>query len=358
MRILLGYSYYPSRRDVKGWVQTRISRLRHAGFDVQVFCLTPNPPADRLSWPSLDQLWMLGNKSLLDMYAQLAHACQHYDVFVNWNGVNLHPDFVRQLPTFNVYGCFDDPESSEDLSKPVAAAYDLCMVGNIAELDSYRSWGVKNVRFWPLGFFHDDYDPALTKDHILHGDRSVDISMLCERESPWRQDRLDKIAVAFPQGKYYGADWPAGILPENEKIPLLQQSKVCINLHNSTGPINARTYYLPANGILQICDNKSHLGKIFELGKEVIGYDSIDEAIDLCRYYLAHDEERRQIAAAGWERAIRDYNECAVFSLVEKYAGELMRFHTRRLSDCNAYLRRHRRRALLRLAWHRVANRA
>jgi vacuolar-type H+-ATPase subunit C/Vma6 len=65
---------------------------------------------------------------------------------------------------------------------------------------------------------------------------------------------------------------------------------------------------------MQICDNKQYLGKIFELGKEAVGFDTIEECQDLCRYYLAHDEERRIIAANGWKRALTDYTELAVFS--------------------------------------------
>jgi hypothetical protein len=87
--------------------------------------------------------------------------------------------------------------------------------------------------------------------------------------------------------------------------------------------LNFRTYYLPANGVLQVCDNKSHLAAVFEPGKEIVGFDTIDECIDLCRYYLAHDDERRQIAAAGWKRALTDYNEVAVFrhavSIIEQH---------------------------------------
>lgn len=40
---------------------------------------------------------------------------------------------------------------------------------------------------------------------------------------------------------------------------------------------------------MQICDNKSHLHMIFEVGKEAVGFDNVDEAIDLTRYYLAYD---------------------------------------------------------------------
>jgi Glycosyl transferases group 1 len=72
-----------------------------------------------------------------------------------------------------------------------------------------------------------------------------------------------------------------------------------------------------------ICDNKKYLGEIYELGKEAVGFDSIEECIDLCHYYLAHDDERRAIAGAGWKRAVEDYKEVAVFQrtvkLIEKY---------------------------------------
>lgn len=333
MRILLGYSYYNNPVDIKLSIEAWLTRLRSAGFKVDGFPLTLNAPGPRLSWPDLNARWKRGDKELLSMYEALATTLEDYDVFVNWNGINLHPDFVRQLPTFKVYGCFDDPESSEDLSKPVAWAYDLSMVGNVAELDSYRAWGINEVRFWPLGFRVDDYDASLTKEKILSGEREIDIALLCERVSGWRADRLDKFSTAFPSGAYFGRGWPNGFLPETKRVELYQRTKIGPNFHNSTGPINFRTYILPANGILQLCDNKSHLGKIYEIGKEVVGFNTVEEAIDLARYYLHHDEERRQIASAGWERAIRDYNEASVFGLVEKYVREVQKSDFKKDTD-------------------------
>jgi len=313
MRILLGYYYYPFDFDVRQRVETWLARLRSHGYAVDGFCLTLNPPGPRLHWPELDMRWRTGDAELYALYTDLVTRLQDYDVFLNWNGINTHPEFVRQLPTFNVYTCNDDPESSEDLSHPVAWAYDLCMIGNVAAVDLYRAWGIEQVEFWPLGFFEEDYDHALTREAILTGDRPVDITLLCERESGWRRERLDQLVAAFPNGAYYGKGWPNGFLPEEERIPLYCRTKIGINLHNSTGPINYRTYMLPANGVMQICDNKSHLGQIFALDKEVVGFDTLEEAIEKCRYYLAHDAERREIAVAGWERALRDYNETQIF---------------------------------------------
>jgi hypothetical protein len=342
MRILLGFSYYshPSM-DIKTWIDGWLGRLRESGIQVDSFPLTLNPPAHQLYWSQLDDLWRKRDETLLQMHERLARTLENYDVFVNWNGINVHPEFIQQLPTFNVYGCFDDPEASEILSKPVAWAYDLAMVGNIAELDTYRSWGVREVRHWPLGFFATDYDPTLTAEKILTGNRDVDMALLCERETNYRAERLNRFTAAFPTATYYGKGWPNGFLPENQKVPLYQRTKIGPNFHNSTGPINFRTFILPANGVMQICDNRSHLAKLFELGEEAVGFDTVDEAIDLCRYYLEHDNERRRIAAAGWERAVRDYNEIATFRLLVTYVNELLLDRQQQKKKSNApYVKR------------------
>lgn len=349
VKILLGYSYYPHPNDVKITVESWLSRLRNAGFQVDSYPLTINPPNFPIWWKELDLKWKLGDKTLLKHYEKLALKLEEYDVFLNWNGINIHPDFLKQLKTFNVYGCFDDPESSERLSKPVAASYDLCMIGNIAEIETYKSWGVKNVEFWPIGFMSTDYDPTLTEEMILYGERKNDIVLLCEKKYvPERIKRLDEYSIAFPNGKYFGAGWSAGFLSESEKLPLYLNSKIGPNFHNSTGPINFRTYTLPACGVMQICDNKSNLGKVFELDKEVVGFDSIKEAIEKTNYYLANDIERRKIAAAGWKRSLKDYNELEVFSLIEKNINKLnpkIKL-TERINNPVAFLEEHRIRTL------------
>lgn len=317
MRYLYGHGY--TRRGTFGtaWIEAWAGRLRDAGVKLDLIDLGLDVPSRRLSFAELDGRWRRGDRTLMAMYERLARAIEGYDVLINAGALNLHPEFLRQLPVITMLRFNDDPESSEH-SRPVAAAHDLCCIGNVAEVETYRSWGVNQVYWTPNGFFADDYDPALTENAILSGDRSVDVSLLCERVTSYRRANVDRFARAFPQGVYRGPGWSSGFLPEEERIPLLQRTRVGINIHNSTGPINFRTYYLPANGVLQICDNKAHLGRVFELGREVIGYDTIDEAIELCRYYLAHEDERRTVAAAGWRRSLRDYNEIAAFDFVRR----------------------------------------
>jgi len=340
LRILYGHCYTPATHFGIGWIEAWLGRLRAAGIQVKGIQLGLNIPGRRLTFRDLDRRWRRGDRDLMQLYERVALETESADVLVNAGALNLHPDFLAQLPVTTVLSFNDDPESN-DASRPVAGHHDLCMIGNIAEVETYRAWGVRHVEWWPMGFRADDYDASTTEDQIITKTREVDVALLCERLTSYRRARVDKFALSFPQGQYYGAGWPSGFLPEAQRVPLLQRTKIGVNIHNSTGPINFRTYYLPANGTMQICDNKHYLGGIFDLGVEVIGYDTIEQAIELCRYYLAHDEERRAIALAGWRRALRDYNEVAVFKRLEASVLRIRRSKSHEASDLLTVLASH-----------------
>ncbi|ANE50019.1 glycosyltransferase [Flavisolibacter tropicus] len=316
LKIVYAYTVFRSAAygNVRAMNEKYISDLNKSGFNVEGFCLTLDPPNDALTFKDLDRKWKWGDPTLFKMYEELERKIDGKDVLINASGVNLHPRFVERLPVFTVYQCFDDPESSEHRSKPTAFSYDLSLVGNIAEVDTYKSWGVKNVDWTCLGLMHGIFNKSITYEGILNGDRDVDLFMMIDKTAPWRKERLNKIDTAFPDAHFYGKGWKRGLLPREKEIGMLARTKIGPNIHNSTGPINLRTFYLPANGVMQICDNKSHLGKLFELNKEVVGFDTVEECIDLCHYYLEHDDERREIAANGWKRVMSDYTEEKVFA--------------------------------------------
>jgi hypothetical protein len=326
VKVLHGYPYFQSpASDAEQLSLQLVALLRQNGYEVEAFCLTLNPPGPHLTFRELDARWRRGDHELLSMYERLEERLEGFDVLLNGSGINLHPEFVERLGVFTVFQCFDDPESSAILSKPVAAAYDLCLVGNVAEVETYRSWGVEHAEWVPMGMLPGTYDPSLREEDILEGRRDIDLLMLIDRLSPPRRARMDQMARAFPDGHFYGRGWPRGYLPVGDDVAMLRRTKIGPNFHNSTGPINARLFQLPANGVMQICDNKSRLGTVYELDKEVVGFDTVEECIDLCRYYLAHDRQRREIAARGWRRVLRDYNEVAAFAwrmrIIEAHAA-------------------------------------
>ena len=52
---------------------------------------------------------------------------------------------------------------------------------------------------------------------------------------------------------------------------------------------------------------ESELTDYFTIGVDLEAYSSMDELVDKCAYYLAHNEERKQIAKNGYERMSADH---------------------------------------------------
>ena len=65
---------------------------------------------------------------------------------------------------------------------------------------------------------------------------------------------------------------------------------------------------LAPGGALLLTDSRANgIEQLFDLGHEVIVYDSDSDLLDKVNYYRAHDAERQQIAEAGQQRCLRDH---------------------------------------------------
>jgi len=129
--------------------------------------------------------------------------------------------------------------------------------------------------------------------------------------------------------KIWGSEWdlssPVGRLVqkdgirvnEDECVKIFNAAKINLNLHSSSfhegvNPVgdfvNPRTFEIAACGAFQLCDHRSELSELFEIGKEIICYKDIDELRSLVIYYLKNPAERAEIASRGQLRVKQDHS--------------------------------------------------
>ena len=87
--------------------------------------------------------------------------------------------------------------------------------------------------------------------------------------------------------------------------------------------ISDRTFHIPASGGFCLHERNNEVLEYYEEGKEIACFESPEELVDKVRYYLANEQERLQIAKAGYERCINENsfsNRAQV--IIDKYESE------------------------------------
>jgi spore maturation protein CgeB len=107
---------------------------------------------------------------------------------------------------------------------------------------------------------------------------------------------------------------------------ILARSKIVVNAHEDVGESHAnnmRLYEATGSGALLMTDGYENLSEILEPGREVVTYDGVDDLIEKVQYYLAHETERINIAAAGQARTLTEHTYS---HRVEELVGWLGRY--------------------------------
>lgn len=73
------------------------------------------------------------------------------------------------------------------------------------------------------------------------------------------------------------------------------------------GAVNQRIFDVPACGGFLITDHRRQMDRLFEPGREVVSYASVEEIPELVRYYLAHPDARARIARAARKRILQEH---------------------------------------------------
>lgn len=90
----------------------------------------------------------------------------------------------------------------------------------------------------------------------------------------------------------------------------LAQSRVTLNRHIGVAENfanNMRLYEATGMGSMLVTDHKDNLNSLFKVGKELVTYRSVAEAVELVKHYAAHPEEASAIAREGQARTLSEH---------------------------------------------------
>lgn len=95
----------------------------------------------------------------------------------------------------------------------------------------------------------------------------------------------------------------------SRKAELIHGSKIVLNTmyYGEVDAVNVKFFEILGCEGFQLCDWKSVIPEHATPDREVVTFETVDEAVEKVRYYLAHEEERWAIARAGYERARREH---------------------------------------------------
>jgi spore maturation protein CgeB len=250
-------------------------------------------------------------------YDILAAQIKHYkpDVLMIHDMVGISPQFLKTMKPYTrlLVGQHAATRLSDTESY---LGYDLLISSFQPTVDFFRRRGL-------LAELHRlAFEPGVLS-HLKTMDKTVDVTFIGSLFSVHtsRISLLEVLSVRFPQMKIWGPQIDhllsdsslrrcyIGQAWGREMYQILQNSKVTINHHGDIAPYanNMRLFEATGVGTLLVTDWKANLSEMFEPGGEVVAYRTAEECAEMVRYYLEHEQERREIAHAGQQRTLKEH---------------------------------------------------
>ncbi len=190
----------------------------------------------------------------------------------------------------------------------------------------------KHLQLRDTVFLHHGYDSDLHQPRELTAqdmaDYHVDVAVIGS-QTRFKEEMLGKLLALRPQLqlKVWGSRWETSIDPQVlahwQRDSLngqaygraLQAAKINLAITSGIVPgasqgdfVTIRTFQIPACRGFMLHERNPDVLELFEEGKEIECYASVEELAEKIDYYLAHPEARIAIAEAGYRRCVPAYS--------------------------------------------------
>jgi spore maturation protein CgeB len=106
----------------------------------------------------------------------------------------------------------------------------------------------------------------------------------------------------------------------HDKVRAFRGADILLNnlLYSEVWGVNARCFEAAGAGAFQMVDWRPGLNQLFEEGKELVAFRGIADLREKIGYWLPREQERKEIAAAGQQRAYREHTYALRLDLLIK----------------------------------------
>jgi spore maturation protein CgeB len=243
------------------------------------------------------------------------------DVLLVFKGELITPETLKKIKqktgailcNWNPDDPFNKVNSSRDLIKCIPL-YDIYFIWGKFLIPEIRQAGVKRVEYLPFGYDTHLHHPVNLTDeeYKLYGSDIVFIGTW-DRE---REEILQSI-TDFDLGVWGNAwenvtitavkkCWKSNARYGEEMSKICNASKIVLNLvrRQNGNAHNMRTFEVPACGGFMMAKRTQEQIEFLEDGKGIVSFGNIDELKEKIKYYLIHEEERKEITRYGMEKVL------------------------------------------------------
>lgn len=211
-------------------------------------------------------------------------------------------DAIREQGAVMIGWFFDDEYRFAHYSQWWVPHLDYCVTFDREAVPKYRALMTKAIQ-------EISCEGAPTERDWTKIEEKYDVSFVGWKSKSLREHYINEIRKSGISLSLFGRGWETGYVPYEKMIEIFQMSKINLNF-SGTGDrkgLKARVSLVCLSGGFLLTEYVPGIEEYFELDKEIVCFKDAQEMIDKITYYLAHDEERRAVARAGWERANREY---------------------------------------------------
>lgn len=202
------------------------------------------------------------------------------------------PDFVKTFINQGLLAEYMHPAFDtrilNKINNPQPKTIPFSFVGGWSDVHINRKIALKKlVKFTPIQLWGYNYKKSYRKRELSYYKNLL------------IKENADILKV------YNGEAW--GL----EMFDIIQKSLITFNIHESLlkGYVgNMRMFEATGVGTMILNDDGTNLSSLFEPGKEIETYKTIDEAIEKVNYYIANPEKAIEIGKNAQHKTVNEYN--------------------------------------------------